>query len=110
MTDTTTIATLSPYACAKIVNEELKNLGVEKTLPPQMFYTYVKKGYIKSTDKKVSLVDLQVWFAAYVHKNFVKASTSTTSTTTTEEVVADNDGTVGEWTDNDASAGRISES
>lgn len=69
MTDTTTTtATLTPYACAKIVNDTLKARGVEKVLPPQMLYTYVKKAYIPSTDNKVSLVDLQVWFEKYFAK------------------------------------------
>jgi hypothetical protein len=95
-TTSTTSATLTPYACAKIVNDELKTQGVAKQLPPQMFYTYVKKGYIKSTDKKVALVDLQVWFVAYLAKlQGTKASTPIE----VEEIVADNDGTVGEWTD-----------
>lgn len=99
MTSTTTSATLSPYACAKVVNAELKNLGIEKVLPPQMFYTYVKKGSIPSTDKKVALEDLQTWFVAYVQKNFASKAPEVQ----TEEVIADNDGTVGEWTETDES-------
>lgn len=100
-----TTATLSPYACAKIVNAELKNLNIEKTLPPQMFYTYVNKGYIKSADKKVALEDLQTWFVAYVQKNYAAKATTQTQE---EEVVADNDGTIAEWSDGDfASEGRL---
>lgn len=77
MTETTTAQvttdptaeTLSPYACAKIVNAALAERGVEKVLPPQMFYTYVKKAYIETTDKKkVSMVNLQVWFEKYFAK------------------------------------------
>jgi hypothetical protein len=56
MSDTT----LTPYACAKIANETIKERGFEKELPPQMFYNYVSKGYIKSTDKKVSRSDLKI--------------------------------------------------
>jgi hypothetical protein len=39
---------MTPYACAKKVNSWLKDDGVEKKLPPQMFYTYCSKGYIPS--------------------------------------------------------------
>jgi hypothetical protein len=91
-----TTATLSPYACAKIVNAELAKLNIDKVLPPQMFYTYVAKNKIKSTNKKVALEDLQTWFVGYVNKLQGK---TVAETTTTEEVVADNDGTVGEWTE-----------
>lgn len=64
-----TKAFVSPYACAKIVNEWLKEDGVEKKLPPQMFYQYTsdKKGYIKTvlTDegkKCVDTDDLRSWY------------------------------------------------
>lgn len=58
---------MSPYAATKIVNEWIKNEGIEKTLPPQMIYTYTKKGYIPSvTDesgKRTVTVDaLKTWF------------------------------------------------
>ena len=67
MSNSTT--TLSPYRCAKIVNALLKDMGVEKVLPPQMFYTYVKKGYITSQpDGTVTLEDLQTWFEKYSAK------------------------------------------
>lgn len=75
MTATTTITTVSPYKAAQIVNALLAEAGVEKTLPPQMFYTYTKKGYIPSTDGKVSLEDLQVWFEKYLAKQVVSQPT-----------------------------------
>lgn len=105
-TETTTPATatghLTPYGCAKIVNDQLKLDGIkdaageQKKLPPQMFYTYIKKGYIPSQDKKVAIVDLQKWYQAYVEKQRNKVSAESK---TEEVVVADNDGTVGEWTE-----------
>jgi len=83
---------MTPYAAAKIVNTELKQRGVEKEIPPQMMYTYVKKGYIPSTDKKIKLADLETWFAAYFAK-----LTKQEQAPKQEEIVPDNDGTVGEW-------------
>lgn len=63
---------LTAYACAKTVNAELTEMGLD-TLPPQMFYTYVKKGYIPSFvaadgKRKVSELDLAKWFQTYVTK------------------------------------------
>jgi hypothetical protein len=90
-------ATLTPYACAKIVNDELKKDGFDKKLPPQMIYTYVRKAYIPSTmvdgKRKVDLVDLQKWYKGYVEKQKAKTEEST------NEVVPDNDGTIAEWSE-----------
>lgn len=65
---------LTPYAAAKIVNTELENLHIEKTLPPQMIYQYVTKGYIPSVlvegKKRIKEEDLRTWFVTYVQKNF----------------------------------------
>lgn len=72
----TQIATaVSPYKAAQIVNTLLAEAGVEKILPPQMFYTYTKKGYIPATDGKISLEDLQVWFEKYLAKQVVSQPT-----------------------------------
>ena len=50
-------APLTPYAAAKIVNIALASNNIEKTITPQMMYTYAKKQYIATTtidgDKKV---------------------------------------------------------
>lgn len=65
-------ALLSPYQAAKLVNEQLTELGIDKVLPPQMFYTYTKKGYIKSVEvddkRKIDPQDLADWFTNYVEK------------------------------------------
>lgn len=66
--------TLSPYQAAGVVNTWLKDLEIEKKLPPQMFYTYTKKAYIKSElvggKVKVSREDLRDWFDnKYIPKN-----------------------------------------
>lgn len=61
-----TSTSLTPYSCAKIVNNLLKEEGIEKILPPQMFYTYVKKGYIPSTQGRVAPEDLAKWCEKYI--------------------------------------------
>jgi hypothetical protein len=65
--------TFSPYACAKIVNIWLAEDGIPKKLPPQMFYTYVKKAYIKSVSDekgKILVTDeaLKTWYDKYTKK------------------------------------------
>lgn len=67
----------SPYQCAKVINDEFVSKGIDKQLPPQMFYTYTKKGYIKSfkdeNDKpRVNHSDLVEWFVKYCQKNNIK--------------------------------------
>ena|SRR2546423_864950 len=66
----------TPYQCAKLVNKWFEEKEIDKTLPPQMFYTYVNKGYIKSqpvdrgtrTFQMVSAENLATWFAGYLEK------------------------------------------
>jgi len=71
------MTTMTPYAAAKIVNTKLADLGIAKKLPPQMLYTYVSKGYVKSTlvDGKPRVTEDQLaeWFAGYVAKLTNKA-------------------------------------
>lgn len=66
--------TYSPYQCAKVINEEFANHNIEKVLPPQMFYTYTNKQYIKSYRNEQNKVyvkhsDLVEWFVRYCKKN-----------------------------------------
>lgn len=49
---------MTPYKACKLINAELKRLGIDKVLPPQMFYTYRAKGYIDFTSEET----LMVWF------------------------------------------------
>jgi hypothetical protein len=66
-TQTTTHVT--PYAAAKVINKLLADKGIEKTLPPQMFYNYAKKGYLGTLeDGKVSLENLATWADKYIAK------------------------------------------
>lgn len=63
----------TPYECAAVVNAWFLEKGIERTLPPQMFYTYTKKEYIESilVEGKVyvELNELQKWFVRYTQKN-----------------------------------------
>jgi len=61
---------LTPYQVAKIVNGLLEGLGIEKVLPPQMFYTYAKKGYLNGIkeSKRIKGTDAAKWFEGYVVK------------------------------------------
>jgi hypothetical protein len=68
----------SPYSCTKIVNEQLTERGLT-TIPPQMMYTYVAKGYIASFindagKRVVSELDLANWFEVYVAKKAALAN------------------------------------
>lgn len=70
---------ITGYAAAKIVNAALahyevidQKTGETKEIPPQMIYTYVSKGYIPSTDKKIKEGDLQEWLKGYLLRNGVK--------------------------------------
>jgi hypothetical protein len=66
----------TPYSAAKVVNQWLADAGVDKVLPPQMFYNYtiarVRKGkapFIKTdVNGKISSEDLKVWFDKYLAK------------------------------------------
>jgi hypothetical protein len=68
LSDYFTAEQYSPYGMCKVVNEVLRDLGIEKVLPGPMFYTYTKKGYIPCTDKKVARQDAIVWTEGYLTK------------------------------------------
>ena len=65
--------TYTPYAIAKIVNELLAECEIEKVLPPQMFYTYAKKGMLNGIkeSKRITGSDAAAWTEAYVLKHLV---------------------------------------
>ncbi len=71
----------TPYEVAGIVNDLLEAAGSDKTIPPQMAYQYVTKGYIKGTRSErttkggkvvqawsVSREDAEAWITKYVKK------------------------------------------
>lgn len=65
----------TPYTASKFVNELLADLGVDKVLPPQMFYNYTtariragKVPFIPLTDGKIAAEDLASWVTKYLAK------------------------------------------
>lgn len=64
---------ITAYAFAKHVNFVLAMNGIEKVLPPQMFYTYFKKGFIKTPDQTTEGADR--WVTKYAQKHFQVAVT-----------------------------------
>jgi hypothetical protein len=71
-TKNTQVQTITAYAAAKLVNAALaeanvlKADGAPKTIPPQMVYTYVRKGYIASVDGLVVVSEFKVWLGEYL--------------------------------------------
>lgn len=70
--------TMSPYGMSVAVNKILAAIGIDKTLPGPMFYTYTKKGYITSIEgsnnKKVSKEAAIEWTEKYIAKLITKAT------------------------------------
>jgi hypothetical protein len=65
---------LTGYAVAKVANEMLAQRGL-KTIPPQMIYNYIAKGYIEKNDEGlVELDTAAAWAEAYVAKKAAKAT------------------------------------
>jgi hypothetical protein len=70
---TGTVVTYSPYEASKLVNAFLAEAGIQKVLPAQMFYTYVKKAYIAAgEDKRIESDVLQAWMIEYTRKALAK--------------------------------------
>jgi len=79
----TSFKSYTPYGAAKLVNAELQELGHD-TIPPQMVYQYVAKGYIKSFlnadgKRKVNESDLAEWFVGYLQKKADRAAKKATA-------------------------------
>jgi hypothetical protein len=76
--------TISIWTCHKLTNLALSELGVNKELPPQMFYNYTKSRLNKNLkplipcvmgeDGKVSVEkeDFEKWLAKYLEKNVIR--------------------------------------
>lgn len=84
----------SPYQCAKVVNDQLHTMGIEKKLPPQMFYTYTSKGFIPShkdenNKVRVNHEDLVQWFTKYVNKNHKGSNDTETNNIDTNQLTLD---------------------
>lgn len=71
------MTSMTPYKASKVVNSILEEMGVEKVLPPQMFYNYttarVRKGkesfIALDGDLKITEEGLKVWLEKYLAKN-----------------------------------------
>jgi len=59
---------ITAYQFAKTVNALLAAADIEKVLPPQMFYTYYKKGFVKPADQ--TQAGAVAWAAKYVRKHY----------------------------------------
>jgi hypothetical protein len=59
---------MTAYQFAKTVNALLNAAGVEKVLPPQMFYTYYKKDFIKADQRNQE--GAIEWTKKYIAKHF----------------------------------------
>jgi hypothetical protein len=75
---------MTPYKAAKFVNDQLKEAGVDKVIPPQMMYNYTKarvnkgkKPLIKFDEKAgVDQKDLERWTKTYIEKLQSKVETT----------------------------------
>ncbi len=69
---------LTPYACADLVNEQLAELGYDITLPPQMFYNYIRQGMLTTVEvdgkKRVSESTLATWLVKYLERKSAAAA------------------------------------
>jgi uncharacterized protein (DUF2252 family) len=74
---------MTPYAAAKFVNEELKKVGIEKSIPTQMMYNYTsarmnagKKPFIEYTiEEGINEDSLKNWTTKYIAKKVALAKT-----------------------------------
>jgi hypothetical protein len=62
--------TITAYQVAKRINEVLEAAEVDKVIPPQMMYTYAKKGYINGVKgaKGFTEDEVEAYVAKYVSK------------------------------------------
>jgi hypothetical protein len=80
-----TQVTYTPYGAAKVVNAVLVEVGIDKVLPPQMFYNYTsarvregKKPFIAvGADGRITESALNEWLATYLQKQGVELPVGT---------------------------------
>jgi hypothetical protein len=76
---------ITAYQFAKTVNTLLAAADIEKVLPPQMFYTYYKKGFIKAeAQTQAGAVE---WAAKYVRKHYPEVFVEEHRENLTEETI-----------------------
>jgi hypothetical protein len=76
-----TTTAVTPYAAAKFVNAKLAEAGIEKVLPPQMFYNYTTARIRAGKNALIACVTdeagktmieqaaLETWLEKYIAKN-----------------------------------------
>lgn len=73
----------TPYACAKVVNEQLEALGRPAGLPGQMFYNYVRQGMLATVEvdgrKFVRESVLAAWLVKYLERKDAAAAKKMTA-------------------------------
>ena len=66
---------MTGYKASQLVNKALEDNGIDKQIPAQMIYNYLKKGYIKkNSDGSVNEESLIEWLNKYLEKQGVKVS------------------------------------
>lgn len=82
---------LTPYACAKVVNAELTVQGYDITLPPQMFYNYIRQGLLTTVEvdgkKLVSEITLAAWLHKYLERKAAAAAKKAAAVTKVDDNV-----------------------
>jgi hypothetical protein len=67
---------LSPYGAAKIVNLTLAEMGVDKKVPPQMMYNYVRQNILPTYEldgkKYLRVTEFRIWLEKYTSKMVTK--------------------------------------
>lgn len=75
----------TPYACAKVVNRQLEELGRPAGLPPQMFYNYIRQSMLATVDvdgkKLVRESVLATWLVGYLERKDKAAAKKMTAAT-----------------------------
>lgn len=66
---------MTGYQVAKLANKELAANNL-KTIPPQMVYNYIKKGYIKAELGVVSEAEANRWIEKYVATKLAKQASN----------------------------------
>lgn len=66
------VANITPYYAAKVANKILELRGFDTKITPQMFYTYAKKGTIKTTEVggKTYFIgsEFKSWLTQYIER------------------------------------------
>lgn len=63
--------TVTAYKVAKALNSKLKELGYDKSVPPQMIYNYMKEGRItgkKGTGQTPTVSEAKQFIANYIER------------------------------------------